>query len=154
MALAVLMQLNLLIHGLEVSRRSQIGALKIFLVSVPLFLFWGGIQSFVAIYFRESQFLFLGMASVILLTLSSMLCFQLVFPYYFFKQNNFELVATLQDAFNSLKDRRGDFFRITVLLFILSFVPWLKTDWKLVFAVTVTHLVLNRALLKRAIVTF
>lgn len=154
LAIAVLLQLALLIHGLEISRKSQLGALKLFLVSVPLFIFWGGTHSFVSIYYHEDQYLFLGMSLIIMLALSFLLCFQVVFSYFFLKPNNYELIATLQSSFNSIKDRRNEFLKITFLLFIFSFVPWLKSDWKLVFAVTATHLYLNRGQLKKAISSF
>ncbi len=154
LAIGVFLQLALLLHGFEISRRSQLGAFKIFLSCVPLLMFVGGIHSFVRIYMREGHYLFLTMASAVLLVLMLLLAFQIVFSYYFLEKNNFELIATLQDAFNSLKDRRREFFKIGILLFLFSYFPWLESDWKLVFAVTATHLYLNRARLKTAIVNF
>ncbi len=154
LALAALLQLALLIHGLEISRRSQSGALKLFLVSVPLFLFWGGVSSFMPIYIRENQHLFLAMASVILLGLSFLLCFQVVFTYFFFEKNDFKLIATLEDSLHSVKMRRSEFIKISLMIFIFSMVPWLSSDWKLVFALTVIHLFLNRDRLKTAVSGF
>ena len=154
LAIGVFLQLALLLHGLEISPRSQWGAFKIFLGCVPLLMFVGGIHSFVRIYLREGQYLFLAMASVVLLVLMLLLSFQIIFSFYFLEKNNFEFIATLQNAFNSLKDRRREFFKIGLLLFIFSNVPWVESDWKLVFAVTATHLLLNRTRLKTAISDF
>ena len=154
MAIAALMQLALMIHGLEITRRSQLGALKLFLISVPLFLFWGGVCSFVSVYLRENQFLLLAMAAAILLGLSFLLCFQVVFSYFFLHSNNYKLVGTLQESFTSIKIRRNDFLKISFLIFIFSFVPWLGSDWKLVFALTATHLFLNRDRTKTAFLNF
>ncbi len=154
LAVGVLMQLSLLIHGLELTRRSQLAALKLFLVSIPLLLFWGGIHSFVTIYFGEGQLFFFITAFVVTMALSFLLSLQIVFSYWFLKQNNYEILATLQDAFNNIKNRKHDFLKITLLLFAFSFVPWLTADWKLVFAVTATHLYVNRTLLKKALSSF
>lgn len=154
LAVGTLMQLALLIYGLEISRKSQLGVLKLFLVSIPLFVFWGGIHSFVTIYLREKQFLFLTMSLTVLLALSFLISFQVVFSYFFLKDNNYELIATLQASFNSIKERRYYFLKITCGIFALSFMPWLSSDWKLVFALTVTHLSLNRAQLKKAVANF
>lgn len=154
LAIGVFLQLALLLHGFEINRRSQLGAFKLFLSCVPLLLFVGGIHAFVRIYLREGQYLFLTMASAVLFLLMLLLSFQIIFSFYFMEKNNFELVATLQDAFNSLKDRRRDFFKIGIILFLFSCIPWLESDWKLVFAVTATHLYLTRARLKTAILNF
>lgn len=154
LAVGVFLQLALLLHGFEISRRSQLGAFKIFLSCVPLLMFVGGIHAFVRIYLREGHYLFLTMATAVLLLLLLLLSFQIVFSYYFLEKNNFELFATLQDAFNSLKDRRREFFKTVLLLIFFSCIPWLASDWKLVFAVTATHLFLNRARLKTAILNF
>lgn len=154
LALAVLMQLALLIHGLELTRKSQLGALKLFFVSIPLFLFWGGVHSFVTIYFKEGQYIFFLMALAIAIILSFLLSIQVIFSYCFLKSNNFELMATLQDAYNNIKNRRNEFLKITFLLFLFSFVPVLGTDWKLVFTVAATHFYLNRNRLKMALLNF
>ena len=154
LALGILMQLALLIHGLELTRKSQVGAFKLFLASIPLFLFWGGIHSFVVIYLSESQHTYFLMALAITLVLSFLLGFQVVFSYRFLQSNNFELIASLQDALNNIKTRKTDFLKISLLLFIFSFIPWLSADWKLVFMVAVVHLHLNQSQLKKALSSF
>lgn len=154
LALAALMQLALLIHNIELSRRSQRAAFKLFLVSIPLFLFWGGIHAFMTIYFVEKQYLFFLMAFSVTFALCFLLCLQTIFTYSFLSSSNFELIATLQNAFNNIKVRKTGFMRSLLLLFTLSFLPWLNTDWKLVFAVMGTHLYLNPDQVKKAFLNF
>lgn len=154
LALGILMQLALLIHGLELTRKSQMGAFKLFLVSIPLFLFWGGIHSFVVIYLNESLYTYFFMALAITLALSFLLGLQVVFSYKFLQSNNFELIASLQDAFNNIKNRRAEYLKISLLLFIFSFTPWLSSDWKLVLMVAAAHLHLNQNQLKKALSSF
>lgn len=154
LGLGSLMQLALLIHNLEISKKSQLGVLKLFLTSIPLFLFWGGIHAFVSIYLREGQLQLFFVALSITVLLSFLLCFQIIFSYRFLNSNNFEVVATLQDAFNNIKNRRNEFIKLSLLLLLLSFVPWLSADWKLVFAVMVIHLYLNQNQLKSALANF
>lgn len=154
-ALAVLMQMALLIHNFTLTAPAQIGVLKLFAVSVPLFFFWGGIHSFLGVYLNEGQFLFLIMAAVVSVAITAAVSFQIVFSYLFLEKNNFQVVATLQDAFNSLRDRKSEYFRIVGLMFVFSLIPFfLETDWKLVFAVMATHLYLNRHRLKTALASF
>lgn len=154
LGLAVLMQLALLIHGIPLTRSSQLGALKLFLVSIPLVFFWGGVHSFVSIYMRENQFVFLLMALTIVAALTFLVSLQLVFTFYFLQKNNGELFASLNEAFNNIKDRRREYLRMTGLVFLFSFVPWFSADWKLVFALTATHLFLERSRLKTALANF
>lgn len=150
LGLAALLQVALLLHPLELSRRSQLAALKLFLVSVPLFFFWGGVHSFVLIYLKERQFVFFFMALIISAALTFLVSLQTVFSYYYLAAGRYELFATLNEAFNNIRSRRAEYLRITGLVFVFSFVPWLAADWKLVFAVTATHLYLSRLRLKTA----
>ena len=154
LALAAAMQLALLIHNIELSRKSQLAAFKLFLVSIPLFLFWGGIHAFMMIYFIEKQFFLFLMAFSVTLILCFLLCLQIIFSYNFLSSSNFELIPTLQNAFNNIKKRNNGFMKSVLLLFTLSFIPWLDTDWKLVFAVMGTHLYLNPEQVKKAFLNF
>lgn len=153
-AMAALMQLLVLLHNFELTRKSQLLAFKLFLVSIPLLLFWGAIHSFTLIYFKEAQYLFFGMALSMTLALSFLINLQLVFSYSFMKDCDFIMTSTLQSAFNNIKNRKTDFFRSFFLVFIFSFVPGFNTDWKLVFAVMATHLYLNRLQVKKALADF
>lgn len=149
-AMGALMQLALLIHNIELSSRSQFAALKLYLLSIPIFLFWGGVQSFTLIYFKEAQYLFWFMSLTIVFILSFILCLQVVFSYKFLKANHYNSITTLQDTFNNMKNEKADFFKYSLILFICTFVPWLDTDWKLIFALMATHLSLNPSQSKKA----
>jgi hypothetical protein len=154
LALAVSMQLALLFYNFKLSLQAQLGALKLFFISIPLFFFWGGVHSFVTIYFTEGQHLFFLMALTVSMALTLLLTFQVVFSYAFLEKNNFELIATLQDSFNEIHKNRAYFLKISSVLFVFSLIPCLSSDWKLVFAVTVTHLYLNRDRLRPALLHF
>lgn len=151
LAMCALMQMNLLIYNLELTKKSQLVALKLFLISVPLFFFWGGIHSFIEIYAKEQQYIYLGMALTITLGLSFLLTLQTILPYAYLKTSNFEAITSIQNVFNEIKNKKSDFFRITLILFIFSFIPWFRTEWKLIFATMATHLFLHRGQLKTAL---
>ena len=119
------------------------------MVSIPLFFFWGGTHAFVKIYLTELQYLYFGMALAITLFLNLLLSFQVVYVYDFLKKNDYDLIVSLHSAFVKLKTEKRRFFKISTLLFFSSFVPWVQTDWKLIFALTVTHLYLNLPQLKK-----
>jgi hypothetical protein len=154
LAICALMQINLLIHGIELTKKSQLAALKLFAISIPLFFFWGGIHAFAGIYLKEQQYVLLAMSLIISFGLSFLLAIQNIFPYSYLKSHNFEVIASIQAVFNDIKSKKSDFFRITFALYVFSFIPWLKTDWKLVFAIMATHLFLHRNQLKKAISNF
>lgn len=155
LAMASLFQMALLIHGIDLSKKSQLAALKLFIISIPLFLFWGGIHSFTMIYFKEGQYLFLLMTNFILAILSFIINFQTVFCFLFLKTNNFEISATLQNAFNEIKNRRMLFLKSSLILLFFSLaIPGLESDWTLVFAVMATHVSVNYSQMKKAFVNF
>lgn len=154
LAIAALMQMALLINGHKLSRASQLCALKIFLLSIPLFFFWGGIHSFVIIYFQETQYLFAFMALMIDLFLSFLISLQVVFSYQFMEKSNYHAMASMQEAFNNIKHQRSYYFKTTALIFIFSFIPWLGTDWKLVFSLMATHSYLNWSRLRLVLLSF
>jgi hypothetical protein len=150
-ALALLFQLLLLINQIAITKTSQLSAFKIFIFSLPTFFFWGGIQSFIKIYFHESNWLFFLMALVITYSLCLIVTLQCVLIFRFLQQAEFLIGPALQKTFNEIQNSKGLLFRTTSLLFILSFVPYLTTDWKLIFSVMATHLILNWRHLKPAL---
>jgi hypothetical protein len=154
LAICALMQMNLLIHGFELTKKTQLAALKLFAISIPLFFFWGGIHAFATIYVQEQQYVLLTMTLVISFGLSFLLVLQNILPYLYFQSYNYEVISSVQAVFNDIKNKKSDFFRITFALYVFSFIPWLKTDWKLVFAIMATHLYLHRNQLKRALSSF
>lgn len=154
LAMAALMQLSLLINGIPLTKKSQFAALKIFLLSVPVLFFWAGAHSFVEIYLRESSYLFSSMAVMISLSLCFIINFQVVFVYQYLTASDFAVNAALQNAFNDIKDKRTAMLQSSLSLFLLTLVPLLSADWKLVFAVMVLQLYLNFDRVKTAVATF
>lgn len=148
-AMAAMMQLALLIYNIELVSKSQWVVFKLFLLAIPTFIFWGAIQAFTMIYLKEAQYFFCFTTLLITFALSFILCLQVVFPYKHLKANHHELIATLQETFNSLKNERAAFIKTTLLLFVFSLAPWISSDWKLIFALMVIHLILNPRQAKR-----
>lgn len=148
-AMASMMQLALLIYNVELIPQSQWAAFKLFLLAIPTFIFWGAVQAFTMIYIKEAQYLFCFMTLLITFALSFILCLQVIFPYKHLKTNHYELIAALQGTFNNLKYEKTAFIKTTLLLFVLSWVPFISSDWKLIFSLTVIHLISNPLQTKR-----
>ncbi len=150
LAIAVLLQMTLLLKGFEFTRRSQIAMFKLFLFSVPLFFFWGATHSFVSIYSAEGAFFMAFSAGVVALSLTFVLAFQLIFSMDYLARSEFNVSAAIQNAFNEIRNHYSELLKTTLLIFVLSFIPFLHEDWKLVFALTATLAYLNRSQLMRA----
>lgn len=150
LAIAVLMQMTLLLKGFELTRRSQIAMFKLFLFSVPLFLFWGATHSFVTIYLHEGVYFMALSAAVLTASLTFVLAFQLIFAMDYLTVAEFHVNGALQHAFNEIKNHLFNLAKLTLIIFVLSFVPLLHEDWKMVFSLTVTLAYLNWSQLKLA----
>lgn len=149
--LAVSLQLSLLVHGIDLTKKAQWAALRLFAMSLPLILFWGAVHSLLLIYLKEQHYFLVLMAGSVVLCLSAITNLQLIFCYYFLQSTDFKVLQSWQMTFNSLKKNQREFTQITLILFIFSFIPLLASDWKIVFAITATHLYLNRTRLKTAL---
>lgn len=147
-AIALIFQLNLLYKNIRLSKTSQLAALKLFVCSIPLFFFLGGIHSFVSVYFSDAQWLYFVFA----LTITYFLCFLANFfcfyVFNFLSQSHFNISGAYQAAFMSIKNEKKDLFAQTFIILILSFIPYLPTEWKIIFSLTVTQLYLHRFQLK------
>ncbi len=152
LALILLLQLCLLVKQLPFTLQSQWAMLKLFILTIPLFFFWGGAHSFVYIYLHESSWLMAVSASTISIGLTFILSCQLILSIDYLPKNDFKINRTLQASFTEIKQHRLFLLRSSSLLYFFSYVPWLREDWKLVFAFTATMAYLNRAELKRALV--
>ena len=150
LALAALMQLSILIQQIPFTKKSQLAFFKLFLISLPVTFLWGGAHSFVFIYLKQGSWLPAIMAFSLSLTLILILNFQLLYSNQFLEKNNFEVIRSLNDAFNEIKNNNRRFFKTAGLIFMFSFLPWGPDDWKLVFALTATLVVLNPQTLKKA----
>lgn len=150
-AMATLMQLMVLIQKLEFSRRSQIASFKLFLFSIPLFIFWGGVRTFVTIYYAEQQLIFLLMALIIVFILSMLIGIQVVLAFTYLEQNDFKVMITLQKSYASSLKNIKLVLKTGLLIFVFSSIPFISADWQLVFSVMATHLYMNWAQVKTAL---
>lgn len=151
LAVAALLQLSILIQQMPFTKQAQIAQLKLFLVSLPVLFFWGGVHSFVFIYLKEKSYSLALMALSISMILSFIVAFQLIFTSQFLEKNEFSVSPSLSEAFNEIKKQKNRLFQIAGLIFLFSFVPYIASDWKLVFALTATVFYLNRSQLMKAI---
>lgn len=139
-ALALIFQMNLLFFDIPLTKTSQVAAFKLFLFSIPIFFFLGGIHSFLFVYARDSQWLFLLFSIFIgycLFFIAHFLCF---FVFNFLPQNQFKISIALQEAVAQVRLKKKDLLLQTSFLFILSLVPFLNTEWKIIFALMVYQL--------------
>jgi hypothetical protein len=150
LAIAVLLQILILLQNKPLTKKAQWAQLKLFFLTVPSFFFWGGAHSFVFIYLREGSILFAFMAAGISLSLSLLIAYQLIFCQQFLEKNDYSVTIALGEAFNEIRNKKGQLFSSTGLIFLFSFVPYLTTDWKLVFALTATLFYQHRLQLKTA----
>lgn len=154
LAMAVLLQLCLLINGITLTKKSQWAAFRLFLLAAPVLFFWAGAHSFVEIYLHESSYLFSSMAVMISLSLCFIINFQIVFVYKYLAASDFAVNAALQNAFNDIKEKRTALVQSALILFLLTLIPLLSADWKLVFAVMGLQLYLNFDRVKTAVSSF
>jgi len=148
-ALALIFQMNLLFFEIPLTKISQLAALKLFFFSIPIFFFLGGIHSFLFVYARDSQWLFLLFSIFIgycLFFVANFLCF---FTFKFLLQNQFKVAIAVQDAVANVRHKKRDLFMQTSFLFILSLVPFLNTEWKIIFSLMAYQLYSFRHQLKR-----
>lgn len=152
LAVAVLLQLSVLILELPFTKQSQVALFKLFLLNFPILLFWGGAHSFVFVYLKEHSYYFALMAACISFILSFFVSFQMFYIVKFFQKNNFEIVASFQNAFNEISKNKKELFQTALYVFLFSFVPYINDEWKIVFALTATLFVQNWPKLMKAFV--
>lgn len=150
-ALALLYQLNLLYKQIPLTKQSQIAAFKLFICAIPLFFFFGAIHSFISLYFAEAQWLFLIFAFIVCYFLCFLVYFFTFFVFKFLVASQFNISATYQTAFMEIKNEKKDLFLQTFFILIFSFVPYLTTEWKIIFSLTVIQAYLHRSQLKQVV---
>lgn len=153
LAFAVWLQMSVLLFGHPLTKRMQLSAFMLFLISAPTLFFWGAVHSFVHIYMNEAQLLFLLMAASASFCLSFLLNLLVSFPFLYLT-DSIGASGALQETFNQIKQQRSLYFKSSLLLFLCSFFSLVPADWSLILSVMVTHLYLNRHRLKTAIVNF
>lgn len=147
-ALALIFQMNLLYYQIPLTKTSQWSAFKLFLFSVPVFFFLGGIHSFVSVYAASAQWLFLIFSVFIvfcLFFLANFLCF---FCFEYLTQSQFQISTAIQKAISEVHQKKRGLLLQTSILFFLSSMPFLNTEWKIIFALTALQFYLNRQKLK------
>ncbi len=148
-ALALIFQMNILFKRIPLTKASQIGAIKLYLLSIPVFFFLGAIHSFLFVYFHDSNWLFLIFAAFVAYGLFFLVNFFCFFAFEFLEKNNFQIMTTLQDAANDIQNKKRGLFIQTSYLFVLSLVPFINTEWKIIFSLMVYQLYSSRQYLKQ-----
>lgn len=148
-ALALVFQMNLLFFEIPLTKSSQLAAFKLFFFSVPIFFFLGAVHSFLYIYSRDAAWLFLFFAICITYCLFFLVHFLTFFTFKFFVQSQYKISVALQAALMEIRHKKRDLLVQACGIFILSLVPVINTEWKIIFAVTVFQLYLFRYQLKR-----
>lgn len=149
-ALALIFQMNLLFQNIPLTKASQLAAIKLFFFSVPIFFFLGGIHSFMFVYFQDSNWLFLLVAAFVAYGLFFLVNFFCFFTFNYLEQNQFKISLAIQNAVNEIHHKKRGLLIQTSFLFILSLVPLLNTEWKIIFAIMVYQLYSSRQRLKQA----
>lgn len=150
LAIGLLLQILILLKGLPFTARTQWGLFRLLLISLPLLLFWGGAHSFMMIYMQEGSWAMALLAIGLSMALSLILGFQLIHSISYIEETGFQVLPGLQAAFNDIRTHHRTITKNSLALFVLSFVPWLPVEWKLVFALTVMYFYLNFQALKKA----
>jgi len=126
------------------TRTTQIWATKLFFLSIPFIFFWGSIHSFLFIYQKEnlwSMTLGAGLLSLVLCLIGSI---YFVFVFKVGESAEYQAIRTLRMSYKAIQTSRFDFFKISSILFVFSLIPALAAEWKIVFAITATHLYISR----------
>lgn len=144
------LQINTLMTQPLFTKKSQMWVTYLFLISIPLVLFWGACHSFQIIYFNEQSWIFFIMALLVSFLLSCLAAIYFVLTFNQAEKVDYQIIQSLDKALKSIKDNRKYFLKVSCLIFTMSLIPVLAADWKIVFAIMATHLILNRRQLKQA----
>ena len=147
--LFVWLQIYALLTQKLFNKQVQLWATSIFLISIPLVLFWASIHAFLFIYFNEQSWLFFLMALVLDLCLCFVAAIYFILTFQVAERAKYNLISSLKSATQQIRIAQKDYFLKSVLLFTLSLIPFAAPDWKIIFAITATHLFLYRNRLKQ-----
>lgn len=149
MALALIFQMNLLFQNIPLTKDSQRAAIKLFFFSVPIFFFLGAIHSFIFVYFKNAHWLFLFFSIIITFGLFFLVSFFSFFAFGYLEQSQYKVIASLQAATNDIPHKKKGLLLQTFFLFIVSLVPFLNTEWKIIFSLMAYQLYSSRKHLKQ-----
>ena len=138
------LQVYMLLSQQTFNKSSQLWALKLFLISTPLLLFWGSIHSFLFIHLTEANYLLLILTTILDLSLCMAATGYFIFSFEAAGTVEYKLLPSLQKSWEIAKAKKLRFFQISGSLFAITLIPWIGTDWKIIFAVTAIHLFLSR----------
>lgn len=148
-ALALIFQMNLLFQAIPLTKTSQIAAVKLFFFSIPIFFFLGAIHSFIFVYFSDANWLFMIFSILIAYGLFFLVNFFCFFVFQYLEHSQFKITLALQVAANDIRHKKRSLLLQTSILFILSLVPFLNTEWKIIFAIMAYQLYSFRLQLKQ-----
>lgn len=147
-ALALWLQIYPQILNIPFDRHSQIWAFKVFLCSIPLLLFWGGVHSFLIMHLQEQRWGLLFLSLILDLILVLLGCTQLIWIFQVASSSNFKLDQSFKQAIVIARKNKKYFFFTLVSLFIFSFIPKLTVEWKIVLSIIFTQFLIFRFPLK------
>ncbi len=151
LALFAWMQLALLLWQKEFTLKNQLKFGILFLTLIPTYFLWGAVNSFVAIYAKESHFIFIIMYGL----LSFIVCFWLtlfsVFSYAYSKLDE-TLLELYSACIAEIKTQKVVFLYTTLIVFLISISPLpLTEDYRIVLGIIAAHLFLKFSELKKLI---
>lgn len=149
LALFAWLQIYALMSQNNYSKKIQLWVLRLFLISLPLIIFWGSCHSFLFIYFKEQAWLYLLMSASLSFCLCLLGTIYYIFSFEAAETHDYQVLKSLQGALKKIKENRSHFLKWGGILFIFSLIPWTTADWNIVFAIMATHLILNRMRLRQ-----
>ena len=138
--LVLFFQMSLGWYNIAFSKQSQIAALYLCLLSMPLFLFISGVHSFLTIYISEQQWIFAGMTLAIIIPCTFLLSLQSLFIFDFIELEQFAIANAYDLAWSHIKKHKVKIFKQTAFSFLCSLIPWFSSDWKILFGLSCSAL--------------
>lgn len=145
-ALALWFQLYLKATHLEISKKSQLWAFMVFICSIPLLLFWGGVHSFMLLHFKEQNWLFFIFSLTLNFCLIVIASIQLIQPFFVAKEAQFKIDKTFILSARKAAMVKKSFALQTLLLLLISLIPLFSVDWRITLSVILTQLLIYRLL--------
>ena len=142
--LVLFFQMSLGWSNITFNKQSQKAAFYLFLLSAPLFLFISGVHSFFNIYTTEQQWIFAAMTLAIIIPCLFLLSLQSLFIFDFIELEHFAIAKAYDLAWNNIKKNKLKIFKQTAFSFLCSLIPWLSSDWKILFGLSCSALLTNQ----------
>lgn len=155
LALLSLFQLLFLLHSIKPTKSLQFAALRLFLLSWPLMFLWGGVFTMLQIYIAEQSYLFLSMAAVLSFLITVLINLQTIHIYRYLSAENTTVTKALSLTYQNIKNIRFELLKSSIILYLLCFIPLsTEPEWRIIFSITVSTLILNWAKLKSEALSF